>query len=209
MHREKWVLAGLAGALCATTAMGVTGEGLTANADSLVWERWQGRLALGASPPQWEARLGGNVSTGLKINSVSLLGDYYFSRPIFGTSGAGGFRTTSGIIHGPRAPLALGSASGTGRGNVFSVERRWQGGNESTIGDSSTDFATMPYLGVGYSGLSLRSGWSFNADLGLVALYPGNVVKFGRVVNGTQPLDDVLRDMRLAPVLQIGVSYAF
>ncbi|MEY4563094.1 MAG: hypothetical protein RLZZ618_2371, partial [Pseudomonadota bacterium] len=27
--------------------------------------------------------------------------------------------------------------------------------------------------------------------------------------NGTQNLDDVVRDLRLAPVLQLGISYAF
>jgi len=29
------------------------------------------------------------------------------------------------------------------------------------------------------------------------------------VVGGSQSLDDVVRDMRLAPVVQLGVSYSF
>jgi hypothetical protein len=29
------------------------------------------------------------------------------------------------------------------------------------------------------------------------------------VVGGTQSLDELLRDMRLAPMLQVGVSYSF
>jgi hypothetical protein len=35
------------------------------------------------------------------------------------------------------------------------------------------------------------------------------MVRFGRVFNGSQSLDDVVRDMRLAPVVQLGVSYSF
>lgn len=209
MHRAKWVLAVLANAILSTTAWGLGGDGLTAKADQLMWARWQGRLALGTSPPQWQANLGGDVSTGLKINSVSLFGDYYFSRPVFGARGVGGFRTTGGLIHGPRAQLAVGGGSAGGLGSPFSIERRWLSTGESPAGEAPTEAATLPYLGLGYTGLSHKSGWSFNADLGLVALYPGHVVKFGRVVNGAQPLDEVLRDMRLAPILQFGVSYSF
>jgi hypothetical protein len=68
---------------------------------------------------------------------------------------------------------------------------------------------TLPYIGVGYSSLAARSGWSFSADLGVVSQSPGNVVRFGRVFGGSQSLDDVIRDMRLAPVVQLGVSYSF
>ena len=63
--------------------------------------------------------------------------------------------------------------------------------------------------GIGYSNLSAKSGWHFSADLGVVSQSPGNVVRFGRVFSGAQSLDDVVRDMRLAPVVQLGVSYSF
>jgi len=59
-------------------------------------------------------------------------------------------------------------------------------------------------MGVGYTGLSVRSGWSFSADLGLVAQNPG-----GLKLIRSQSLDDAVREMRLAPLLQFGVSYAF
>ena len=68
---------------------------------------------------------------------------------------------------------------------------------------------TLPYIGIGYSNLSAKSGWHFSADLGVVSQSPGNVVRFGRVFGGTQSLDDAVRDMRLAPVVQLGVSYSF
>jgi hypothetical protein len=57
--------------------------------------------------------------------------------------------------------------------------------------------------------LAGRSGWSFSADFGLVALAGGNMVRLGRVVGGSQSLDDLVRELRLSPVLQFGASYAF
>ena len=75
--------------------------------------------------------------------------------------------------------------------------------------DPTLDNTTVPYIGIGYSNLSTKSGWHFSADLGVVSQSPGNVVRFGRVFGGSQSLDDVVRDMRLAPVVQLGVSYSF
>jgi hypothetical protein len=102
-----------------------------------------------------------------------------------------GFRATSGIIVGTRQPV-LGSTAPA----VPSV-------------DAGHENSTVPYLGVGYSSLVARSGWSFSADLGVVSRSPGSVVRLGRVFNSAQSLDDVLRDMRLAPHVQLGVSYSF
>jgi len=66
----------------------------------------------------------------------------------------------------------------------------------------------VPYFGFGYTGLPSKAGWGFSADLGVMALNPGSAVKLGRVFGG-QNLDDVLRDMRLSPLVQLGVSYSF
>lgn len=67
----------------------------------------------------------------------------------------------------------------------------------------------QPYLGIGYSGLGGRgNGWSFNADFGLMALGGGNGIRLGRAANG-QGLDDLVRELRLSPVLLFGASYAF
>jgi len=71
--------------------------------------------------------------------------------------------------------------------------------------DVAGDNATLPYLGIGYTGLSPRNGWGFSADLGLVAKNPGNALRAG----GGQSLDEMIRDMRMTPLLQLGVSYAF
>jgi len=65
---------------------------------------------------------------------------------------------------------------------------------------------TWPYLGVGYSGSSLRYGLNFSADLGLAAQNPG-AIRLGRV--GSAGLDEFARELKLMPVLQLGVSYRF
>jgi hypothetical protein len=68
---------------------------------------------------------------------------------------------------------------------------------------------SMPYLGVGYTDYSLKSGWGFWADVGLVVQSPGNAAGLGRVLSGTQGVDDLMRELRLTPLLQLGVNYAF
>jgi hypothetical protein len=138
------------------------------------------------------------------------MGDYYFSRSLVGRPDAGGFRATSGVILGPRTQLWAGQPTSAQQGLMFSVDRRVFGQAPLLAAtEALTETATLPYLGLGYTGLSPRGRWSFSADLGMVALYPGNAVKFGRVFSGAQSLDELVREMRLAPMLQLGVSYSF
>lgn len=207
MHRAIRLLAGIVGLVGVAGAWAAQGDGLTASPDQLSWGRWQGRVSLGSMVP-WQASLGRSESMGLKVDRVGLVGDYYFSRSLVGHQISGGFRTTGGVFYGPRSQLAAGRLSIGGAG-VLAVDRQVSGLVDGYGADAASDVATLPYLGVGYSGLSLKGGWSFNADLGMMALSPGNSVKFGRVVGGSQSLDDVVREMRLAPVLQLGVSYSF
>jgi hypothetical protein len=179
------------------------GNGLTVRGDELQWPRWQGRLSMSSASPA-AVRSFGQGSTG--ISSLSLMSDYYLTGSLLGPKQAGGFRATSGVLIGPRSQAwtAL-SASSTGGG--FSIDRRTSALVPGAMpGDPSADQPTLPYVGVGYTGLSPRGGWSFNADLGVVSLSASSAVKFGR---GTQSLDDAIRDMRWSPVLQLGVSYSF
>ncbi len=207
MHRAIRLLAGIIGWVGAVGAWGVEGDGLTP------WPRWQGRISLGSTLLPWQPSLGRVEAAGLKVDSVGLVGDYYFSRALVGHGSSGGFRTTGGLFHGPRAQLPqLTQLTAAGRslagGGALAADRQLLGADGSG-GDAASDVATLPYLGVGYSGLSLKGRWSFNADLGMMALSPGNSVKLGKVVGGNQSLDELLRDMRLAPMLQLGVSYSF
>jgi hypothetical protein len=207
MRRSHWMSVAVVAAAAASSGWAAQGDGISPRASIDPWPKWQGRLAVGTS----QAPLGPELLTsldagGLKVSGASLLGDFYFSRPSQGASGSG-FRATSGVFLGSRASALLGAPARPLAGRSFSVEQRhlgiWGIGTPE-----STDPAAMPYLGVGYTGLA-KSGWGFSADFGLVALNPGSAVKLGRVFSGNQSLDDTLREMRLSPLVRLGVSYSF
>jgi len=200
MRKTVWTLVGLA-ALAATPFMANAADGdrLTLNPDQLPWARWQGRLSLGAEPSSWRPGVENS-----RLNTASLMGDYYFGRSLVGPGSAGGFRATSGLIFGPRALLSTGQP-GLSAGSPFSIGNRLFGQTAMPYSnDTAGDSATLPYLGVGYTGLTAHNRLSFSADLGLVAQTPGGI----KVIR-SQSLDDAVREMRLAPLVQLGVSYAF
>ena len=190
----------------AAAAPSYAADGLSTNPDAVPWARWQGRLSLGTGVPD---------QGGSPLASLSLVGDYYFACAPLGSGAAGGFRATSGVVFGSRAALGPAAQPGATTGSAFSVGRRLFGtylatpAATSTADATTSDSAPVPYVGVGYTGLSARAGWSFNADLGLAALGLGSSVKLGRAASNSASLDDQVRDVRLTPVLQLGVSYAF
>ena len=183
------------------------GEGLSTDADRVPWARFQGRISYAAAAPVAATPLAPSDGTGLQVQGMSLMGDVYFGGS---RTSAGGFRATSGLIYGSRISLAGMSAMVPASGLV-NVDRRVFGATPtgpSYATDPANDSSgTLPYIGVGYSSLAPRSGWSFSADLGLVSLAPSNAVRFGRVFGGSQNLDDVVRDMKLTPVVQLRAPY--
>ena len=156
------------------------GDGIAANADQVPWARFDARVV----SPRWRADLAPLERSGLKVGSVGLFGDVYFGgSAVDKRAAASGFRATSGLVIGSR-PLP-------------------------GLADATIDTSTVPYFGVGYSNAWPKSGWRFNADLGVVSHSPGGATGIGRVIGGSQSLDDLVRDLRLAPVVQLGVSYSF
>jgi hypothetical protein len=201
-----WLL-GLALGVAAQWAAAQSGSGLAVSDDTPGWARWQARIAVNSSTPLWRSDLARGDAAGLKVQGLGLIGDYYFARLPLGSQGAGGFRASSGVLLGSGAPLW--AAQAPGGSSQFSLGRR----NLSLLpglpgGDPALDSTTVPYVGLGYSGLTGRGGWGFAADVGVMALNGGSAVRFGRLLTG-QSLDDLLRDLRLTPVLQLGVSYSF
>jgi hypothetical protein len=187
----------------------IEGDGLTPRTKAPEWPRWQGRLSLGTSTPSLRADPMNRDSSTVTLSGASLLGDFYFTRSLRGIGDGGGFRATSGIFAGSRSTSLL-SATPSASGRSFSVERRSLGSiGPSNSPETAADPAPVPYLGVGYTGLSSKGGWGFSADVGLMALSPSSVVKLGRAGGGNQNLDDVLREMRFSPLVQVGVSYSF
>jgi hypothetical protein len=191
------------------------GEGLTAA------PRWQGRVLLGTGPSSnllgHTAEKWSGAPGALSVRSFSVLGDYYFGNRVANRAAmgeprdalGGGFRATSGLLLGQRSGAVpmLSALSGANPARNFSVDLRSERLPlaEPTVGESNA----VPYVGLGYTGMSAKGGWGFSADVGVMALNPGSAVKLGRVMGGSQNLDDVLREMRVSPTLQLGVSYSF
>ena len=204
MRDSAWMLA-VALTFTAVPALAIDGDGAMPGSSQLPWARWQGRLSLGTTSAPW--RPGDTAAP--TLSSASLMGDYYFSRWLTGPQGLGGFRATSGLIFGPRAMPSTGQP-GFATGGAFSIGSRPIGRAAMPYpGDQASDNATLPYVGLGYTGLSVRSGWSFSADLGLVAQGAGGAARLGRSLYGSQSLDDAVRDLRMTPLVQLGVTYAF
>ncbi|MGC4078349.1 MAG: hypothetical protein QM702_15180 [Rubrivivax sp.] len=173
----------------ALASAAVAADGLVPPETDQWWPRWQARAQLGATTLAPVTLTGGTREAG------SLLGDYYFGNPgLRVRSWTGGLRATGGLAFGGRG-LPLGPQASL---------RTSAGALPVGIAD---DTDAVPYFGVGYSG-STRDGWSFSADIGLVADRPGSL-RAGRVLFGDQPLDNALREMQFAPVLQLGVRYSF
>jgi hypothetical protein len=202
MRTSTWMLCG---ALTIASPWVTAAELEGSATEAIPWARWQGRLSLAlpaASP--WQL---GNESSAQKSRSASLMGDYYFSRSLVGPKQLGGFRATSGLIFGSRS-AAVSSAPALAGGSGFNASSRKYAATGGA-GDAPNDSSTLPYLGVGYTNLSVRSGWGFSADLGLLGQSAGSSVRFGRSFNASPSLDDAVRELRMTPLLQLGVSYAF
>jgi hypothetical protein len=199
------LLSSVVGLLLATpVALAQNGLRLSDGAQSqpTAWPHWQARLGLLASASAIDAGSQWQLSAG------QLLGDYYWSglRPA-GVGRSGGFRATSGLLLGQRS-LALGTPAMTspnGVGLTLSRTVRQSPGAGDALAEP---WSAVPYVGIGYSGISLRGGWGFTADVGLAGAAGGLRARRDGAL-GTQGVEDLLRELRLTPVLQFGASYAF
>ena len=69
------------------------------------------------------------------------------------------------------------------------------------------------FLGAGYTArlapTTGLSSWRFNADLGVISLNSQNIGRLQRVLQGEQGVEELLRELRLRPLLKVSVNYAF
>jgi len=202
LSRWGW-LACLLVAVSAAQAQNGLRVGNDAAAQEASWPRWQTRFGLSATASAIDS------GTRWQLSGGQLLGDYYWSglRPV-GVGRTGGFRATSGLLLGPRSLAvgtpALGSTQATGLPLWQSA--RLLPGSVDTL--TSEAWSALPYVAVGYSGISLRGGWGFTADVGLIGTTGGLHARRDGAL-GTQSVDELLRDLRLMPVLRVGAGYAF
>ena len=206
------VIAALMGA--GGPAWSADGTGLQANDSSWFHGRWQARIELsqGAS-----GRLHTNPyhlaagATRSSLRGLAVLRDYYFDGgdpPELRLAAAGGLRATGGLVVAPRSAVSTASSR---RASAYRASSQGLTGHALAGGGSNPngDVIPVPYVGLGYTDRPSRTGWGFRADFGLMALRPQSAVKFGSALSGAQGIDDLLRDIRLSPLIQIGVSYSF
>jgi hypothetical protein len=187
-------MGGLAAGSCAA-------QGLNLPAAETLWPQWQARITLlttgGGALALAPLSESGAAPSGLR--GGALVGDYVFATPTFGQ-----FRASGGILSGHLGGLPLASALAGQRLGVAvqrSVTPAWAPGSEAP--------ATLPYIGFGFSGAAGLAGLSLSADLGLVAERPEAAAGLGRALFGNQGVERSLRELRLAPVMQLGVRYTF
>lgn len=199
-------------ALAALTALGALGTPAQA-ADGLslaalresaewLWPRLQARVTVQTASvgPSWSSALTAPAASRSlrEVQGAALFGDVVlYSQPTLGS-----FRATSGVLLGNAsgAPV-LGLAGAGGRVGLTVLD-----GGLAAAGESPH---AMPYLGLGYSSPLLWGGFSLSADVGLVAGRAAGLADVGRALFGSPTMDLAVREMRLSPMLQLGVRYAF
>lgn len=201
-------------------AVAQQGRGLTLSASTTeaIESRWTSRIGVVTNGPDTALAqhdpyaLTAGTAEGLRVHSVHVLSDYHF---------AGGFRATAGLLRGATQlpwwsdPMASTSVAGMS----LSHQRLNLLGANGMPGQGLANgepYRTVPYVGAGYTG-RLTDGvansdfgvWRFNADMGLISLNSDNIGRVGRVLQGHQGVDELLRELRLRPVVKFSVQYAF
>ncbi len=179
-------------------------DGLSVTTPETLWPRWQARIAVQAasvSPLLTSSLFDSGAASQRGVQGGALFGDYYFARPSFGA-----FRASGGVVSGSLAGLPLASATA---GGLVGLSLNAGNGLRPAMAGANEAATTVPYLGVGFTGAPGHGGLSISADLGLVAERPSAATGVGRAVFGNQALDGAVRELRLSPLLQLGVRYAF
>ena len=172
------------------------GQGLDPSRGDWLAGQWQARIELthhGLAHASYTDPY--NIAApahGVHRPGLSVFGDFFFKSPATDTTSAtlSGFRATSGLMLGTRpfgssvTPVAFSDGK-------------------------NADTGPVPYFGVGYTDFPSHTGWGFSADFGWMAMSPRSAVRFGNTLGSPLSVDDLLRDLRLSPLIQIGVSYSF
>lgn len=188
----------LAGAALAAPAA-AQGSGLTLPGSDWLWPELQARIMVqttATSPlaPTALARTGETPAL-RSVQGAALFGDYVFARRELGS-----FRATGGLVLGSLAGVPTLAGTAGARLGLGVLDAPAAGGS---------DAGALPYLGFGYSSPALWGALSLTADIGLVAGRASGVAGVGRALFGNQAMDAALREMRLGPMLQFGMRYAF
>lgn len=197
-------------ALLWVAGLAIADGGLKVGVQGGFWSEAQTQLRVNAVVIESAPRLLGYAAStdgpGYAPAAASVGGDYYFSKNLVDAAAPpSGFRASGALlIRQPGVSLSdLAWSSRATTSLALPLRQPY-----ASLADPQ-GLSAIPYLGVGYSDYSLKSGWGFWADIGLVVQSPGNALGMTRVMSGTQSLDDLVRELRLSPMLQLGINYSF
>lgn len=182
------------------------GNGLALR-DASPWPNWEGRIGAVVERPVNPLRdsfvLAQPVDGGLHVRSLHLLADHYVE---------GGFRATVGLVSG-ESGQAWWSSGDHGGGLNLSLQQLDTLGSPLGLRQRNQVPQAQAYVGAGYSsrneGLGSASSWRFNADFGLINTDPDGTDRFTGALQGDRSLSDVVRGLRMRPVVKVSVDYAF
>jgi len=191
LMNSRWFLASLV--LTATSSQAA--EGLSPPKPDSLWPQLQARVQL-----QTASLLPFGTAKAMGVTGGAVLGDYLLVQPSFGV-----FRATGGIVLGSLAGAPLYKAL-PGQAPGLSVQGH---GLQPAFLSVPDNPQPLPYFGLGFSAAPLGSGFSMSADFGLVSQSPGSSVELGRALLGNQGVERAFRELRLSPMAQLSVRYAF
>lgn len=186
-----------------STGHAMAQQGLQWKPEQRAYSSWQARLQLNQA--QDDPNTSPDARRGSGLLSANLLGDYYLTGSGMGLGTRGGLRATGGVLIGPMSLVQ--SSSGLALGRSAALTSYLSVGQRSLsllTGPDREPNVSLSYVGVGYTSYSLRSGWGFSADVGVVS-----GATAGLRLGNSAPSDDPSRDARFKPLLQLGVSYSF
>ena len=192
----------LAGSVCmAGTALAQQGLQLKPNPNAFT--SWQARLQLSQS--QDDGSQSFDARRGSRLLSANLLADYYLTGSGLGAGTRGGLRATGGLMLGSMSLLQSSSGLALGRGATVTPSLSAGSRSLSLLnGPEREPNLSLSYVGVGYTSYSLRGGWGFSADVGMIG---GGAS--GLRLGNSAPQAELSQDLRYKPIVQFGVSYSF
>lgn len=138
---------------------------------------------------------GANLTVDLTWSSFQLVGDWY--------PGDGGFRLSGGLVFNDNKITVAGTGSVNGT-------------NGTVNGEIKLSEDVAPYLGLGYS-IRPRAakGWGFNMDAGVMFQNPkASLTATGGpsaadIAAQRAKMQDAIDQLKVMPVIALGVSYSF
>jgi hypothetical protein len=206
----------VSGCLSCLVGVAVADTGLKVDSAGGYWFGTEARLRLQAVRLDMQPLRLGYSLAGAQMQpptlAASVTGDYYFSTDILdGVPSRSGLRASTALLI-RQSGVSLSEVAWASRSaGMFGASPRLPSAGPSVgwADPQAYSISPVPYLGIGYGGVSVRSGWGFWADVGLLVQSPGNLTGLGRFLSGSQGVEDLMRELRLAPMVQLGVNYSF